>query len=111
MDSLQNDVRIEFLPRLSTTKYQPLDLSMFAHGKIRYRLLLLRDTLDVMQRISANDESITADSGSGKCVLSKGQLPHVAGTINIFAESWRHTYRVTVIKFWIKSQCLSTMHL
>lgn len=36
MENLPNDVRVEFLPPRTTTKYQTLDLSMIAHGKILY---------------------------------------------------------------------------
>ena len=42
MDVSLPGVRFEFLPPRSTAKYQPLNLGLIAHRKIRYRSILLR---------------------------------------------------------------------
>ena len=49
-------LRIEMLPPRSTAKYQPLDLGLIAHSKIRYRSLLLRIKVDVSSQSNLNLE-------------------------------------------------------
>ena len=42
------DLRVEFFPPKSTHKYQPLGLGLMAHGKIRYRTLLLSQVVNYL---------------------------------------------------------------
>ena len=104
-------VRIELLPPRSTAKYQPLDLGLIAHSKIRYRSILLRITILVMLRRHAEDSDLPTSSKQGMLGLHDGFLPTVGDAMELFDESWSQTSRSTVIKCWIKSECLLDSHV
>ena len=97
-------LRIESLPLRITAKYQPLDLGLFAHSKIRYRSLLLRFTIDVMLRKNANETEVPDYSQKRIFGLRYGFLPTVEDAMQLFGEAWSQKSRMTVIKCWIKSQ-------
>ncbi len=97
-------VRIELLPPRSTAKYQPLDLGLIAHAKIRYRSLLLRMSIDVILRRTHENQPFPASSQRGMLGIQHGFLPHVGDAMTIFDEAWAETSRVTVMKCWIKSK-------
>ena len=59
-------VRFEFLPPLSTAKYQPLNLSLTANRKIRYRSILLRCVILVIETQTEGRTNFTEDSEHGK---------------------------------------------
>ena len=54
--------RSEFLPSRSAAKYQPLDLGLISHSKIRYRSSLLRIAIDVLMGKIAANKVCTTDS-------------------------------------------------
>ena len=103
------DVKIEFLPPRSTAKYQPLDLGMIAHSKIRYRSILLRAVIDIVIARASTEATFPESSERGKWGLNDGHLPHVGDAITLFDEAWGTMSRCTVLKCWIKSSCLSPM--
>ena len=104
-------VRIKLLPPRSTAKYQPLDLGLIAHSKIRYRSILLRITILVMLRRHAEDSDLPTSSKQGMLGLHDGFLPTVGDAMELLDESWSHTPRSTLIKCWIKSECLPDSHV
>ncbi len=55
-----------FLPPRSTAKYQPLDLGLIAHSKIRYRSILLRCVILMIEARAAGRINFTEDTGTGK---------------------------------------------
>ena len=106
-DELPPNVTVAFLPPRSTAKYQSLDLGLIGHSKIRYRSLLLRASIEIILKRRRGNHQFKSNSGQGKWGLQDGQLPHVGDAIMLFDESWRQTKRSTVLKCWMKSQCLS----
>ena len=100
-------LQIVFLPPRSTAVNQALDLGLIAHGKMRYRSVLLRMVIDVMLELNSSDGApLHPTSEQGKWGLQQGHLPHVGDAMTIFDEAWSATSKETVIKCWIKSQCL-----
>ena len=59
-------VRFEFLPPHSIAKYQPLDLGLITNCKIRYRSILLRFVILMIEAQAAGRTNFTENSGSGK---------------------------------------------
>ena len=84
-------VRIELLPPRSMAKYQPLYLGLISHSKIRYRLILLRITIDVMLCRHAEDSDLLTSSKQGMLGLHDGFLPAVGDAMELFDESWNQT--------------------
>ena len=101
-----HDVRIVILPPRSTAKHQPLDLSIIGNCKIRYRALLLRSIIKIVEARSEKGISLRADSKRGMYGIRDGHLSHIGDGTDIFNEAWRLTKRATIIKGWIKSWCL-----
>ena len=62
----------EFLPASSTAKYQPLDLRLIEHSKIRYRSILLRCVILMIEARTAGRTKFTEDSGRGKWGIREG---------------------------------------
>ena len=104
-------VRFEFLPPRSTAKYQPLDLGLIAHCKIKYRSILLRSVILMIEARAAGRANFTEDSGRGKWGIRERQLPHVAGAMEMFTKSWSTLSRNKTLRCWKNSQCLSEMHI
>ncbi len=104
-------VRIEFLPPRSTTKHQPLDFELIASAKIRYRTKLLSAILDVMEPQRNTNHSFKESSCNWKWGLQDGMLPHVGDAIMPFDSAWRMMTRSEVIKSWVRSECLGSMHV
>ncbi len=94
LDCTLPGVKIELLPPRCTAKYQPLDLGLIGHGKIRYRYLLLRMTLEVMMQRASHQRL-------GVGGIEQGCLPHAGDAIRLFDEAWSETARTTVIKCWM----------
>ena len=59
-------VRFEFLAPRSTEKYQPLYLGLIAYRNIKYRSILLRCVILMIEARSAGRTNFTEDSGRGK---------------------------------------------
>ena len=111
LDHQISGLRIEFLPPRSTAKYQPLDLGLISHSKIRYRSSLLRNAIDILMRKMVANEIFPTDSNRGLYGMREGHKPHVADAIELFDNAWNKTSRVTVLKCSIKSNCISTTQL
>ena len=60
------DLRIVILLRRSTEKHQSLDLDIIGNWKIRYRALLLRSIIKIVEAGSKNGVPFRANSKSGK---------------------------------------------
>ena len=104
-------VKIVYLQPRSTTKHQPLDLGIIVNAKILYRSALLAATIDVLQGRSSSNLGLKMNSGHGKCGFIEGQLPHVCDPMNLFNQSWDSIHRVSIMKCWMKSDCLTQSHL
>ena len=98
-------LHVEFLPPKSTHKYQPLDLGIIAHAKIRYRTILLRAIINNTLRLNSGERNIRITSQHGRRGVADGHLPHVADAIIMFNEAWSKLLPSTVLKCWSKSQC------
>ena len=110
LDVILPGVRFEFLPPRLTAKYQPLDLGLIENGKIRYRSILLRCVILMIEGRAAGRTKFTEDFGLGKKRICEGQLRHVADEMEMFTESCKALSRNSVLRCWKKSQCLSEMH-
>ena len=100
-----------YLPPKCTAKHQPLDLGLIATSKIRYRSSLLSATLDVLQGRRLSNHGIQSTTGRGKWGLEEGQLPHIGDAMKLFNQSWSSISKTSIMKCWIKSECLGTMHV
>ena len=100
-------VRIELLPPRTTAKYQPLDLGLVGHSKIRYRSVLLRIVIEVMLQKNLDQSLVQPSSGRGVLGVQEGFLPHVGDAMEIFDETRSQTSRITIMKCWIESICLA----
>ena len=94
---------VTWLPR-TTAKHQPLDIFLIGYCKISYRALLLRATIKTVE--ARKEDQINTPKIRGFHEIRDGQLPHVRDAMDIFNESWRQTKRATIIKCWMKSECL-----
>ena len=103
-------VRIELLPANTTSTYQPLDQGLISQTKIRYRSILLRRICHNAEKRRTGNHSFKNDTGRGKWGLKEGQLPHVADAITLFNDAWMRTTKQTILKCWVKSQCLPLVH-
>ena len=103
-------LKVVFLPKKSTAKHQPLDLGIIAYAKIRYISTLLRSVLSDMEKHQLTNEHFPSRSSKGCYGIREGQLPHVADAIVMFNDAWSTVSRLTVLKFWVKSQCLDERH-
>ena len=101
---------IIYLSPGSTAKHQPLELGLISHAKIRYRSALLSATLDIIEQRRSSDIVFPSTSGNGKYGVREGHVPHVADAVEIFNKAWSSTKRITICKFWIKSECLGFQH-
>ena len=104
-------LRIEMLLPRSTAKKQPLDLSLIAHSKIRYRSLLLRITIDGMLVNQSQSRLFRNSFQHGMLGIRDGFLPTVGDAMELYNESWHLTSRNAVIKCWMKSHCLPESHI
>ncbi len=103
-------VEIVTLPPRSTAKHQPLDLGLIANAKIRYRSVLLSETINVLQQRRISNSTFPLTSGNGKWGLREGQLPHIGDAIELFNQSWSGVSKTIIIKCWLKSECLGEDH-
>ena len=101
------DERIEFLPPCCTVKHQPLDLSMIAHRKTLFRSTLLLPVIEIIFSHSTFRLGSPSSSQQGRLGLQDGFSPHVGDAITLFDDAWSLMSRSTVIRCWIKSNCLS----
>ena len=62
----------EFLPASSTVKYQPLGLRLIEHRKIRYRSILLRCVILMIEARTAGRINFTEDYRRGKRGIREG---------------------------------------
>ena len=108
LDVMPDSVRIEFLPPQSTMKHQPLDLGLISSAKIRYCSNLLNCLLDVLRMRRATNQTLRTSKEKGKWGLQDGQLPHVGDAIQIFKNAWSCMPRTSVMKCWIRSECLGS---
>lgn len=99
-------IEIVFLPYKTTAIRQPLDLSLIALSRIRYRAALFAAVLEIMENRSTANHSYASKSGNGGYGIREGQLLHVADAMEIFNKAWSETRCSTIIKCCIKSQCL-----
>ena len=77
-------LRIEFLPPNTTALYQPLDLGLIAHSKIRYRSLLLRQIVDNTMLRASSIGKFLKNSNHGFWGLREGQMLHVGDAMSVF---------------------------
>jgi len=110
IDPLRPDVRIEFLPKNSTTCAQPLDAGLISTAKSRYRKRYLTDTVHVVLTWQQEGHGYKDSTGQGKWGIREGQLPHVGDAIRMFNEVWEQTSNIEVMKCWLKAECLPTVH-
>ena len=103
-------LKVVFLPKKSTAKHQTLDLEIIAHAKIRYGSTLLKFVISVMEKRWLTNEKFHNGSSNGNYGIREGQLPHVADAIVMFNDAWSEVSRVTVLKYWVKIQCLGEQH-
>lgn len=99
------------LPLGITAKYQPLDLGLIAHSKLRYRSVLLRYGINVILNRNRNNSLISGSRNAAIHGIRAGFLPTVEDTMQLFNESWGMTSCVTVMMWWIKSQFLDSNHV
>ena len=109
LDVTLDGVCIEFLPPRSTMKHQPPDLGLIVSAKIRYHFNLLNCTLDVLQMRRATNQTLRTSSRNGKWGLHDGQLPHVGDAIHIFNNALSCMPCTSVMKCWIKSECMGSV--
>ena len=103
-------LKVVFLPKKSTAKHQSLDLGIIAHVKIRYRSTLLRSVLSVMEKHWLANEQFPNGSRNGNYGIREGQLPHMVDAIVMLNDACSAVSRVTVLKCWVKSQCLGVQY-
>ena len=103
-------VRIGLLPPRTTLKYQPLDLGLIAHTKIRYRSLLLSITINLMLQKQAETRQFLSSTQQGINGVRDGFLPTVGDVIELHDEAWHSTSRSTIVKSWMKIQCRPESH-
>ena len=101
------DLRIITLPPSCTAKHRPQDLGLIGSSKIRYRSLLLRATISIMETKSKGTIQFREDSVRGRYGIPDGHFPNVGDAMDLFNEAWRMTSTKGVIKCWVKSECLS----
>ena len=100
-------MRVEFIPKRTTAKYQALYLVLIAHGKIRYMSEFLRRILNVILEVDyESGPALSLSSDRENLGLQDGCLSHICDAMTVFDESWSKTTRSTVIKCCIKNQCL-----
>ena len=63
-----------------------------------------------MEKRWLTNEQFPNGSSNGNFGIREGQLPHVADAIAMFNDAWSAVSRVTVMKCWVKSQCLGAQH-
>ncbi len=100
-------LRIEFLPPNTTALYQPLDLGLISHSKIRYHSLLLRQIVENTLLGACGIGQFPKNSNHGFRRLREGQMPHVGDAMSIFNKTWQYTTQRTTLKCWLMSKCLS----
>lgn len=94
----------------STSKNLPLDLGLIAHSKIEYRLLLLRKVVHRTMRRSSGAHSLPENSGGEVC-LQDVYRPHLGDAMDLFNYCWSETKARTIIKYWMKSDCISNLQI
>lgn len=99
-------LRIEFLPPRSHAKYKTLDHRLISPSKMRFQSNLLRMTINVVLQKQSGAWYFLASSEQGFFDIRDGFSPTIGDTIEIFDEAQHATYCSTVIKCWLKSQCL-----
>ena len=80
---------------------------MVANAKIQYRASLLSATIDAINRKRTTNQVWQKDAEHGKWGIQDGQLPHVGDAMQLFNRSWNALSPKTVIKCWIKRNCLA----
>ena len=95
------------MPPKSTHKYQPVDLRLIAHGKIRHRTLFLSQVVNNLLQWASGEENFPESTNQGKYGIRDGHIPHVGDVMTIFNEAWSMIQQSAIRKFWMKSQCLS----
>ena len=98
------------LPSKSTAKHQPLDPGIIAPSKKRYRSSLSSATLDVLKGRQLSNHGLQSTTGHGEWGLDEGQLPDVGDAMKLFNQSWPSISKTSIVKCWIKSECLGGMH-
>ncbi len=76
------------LPPNTTPRYQPLDQGLISKPEIRYRALLLRETIDILHRLQGSDHGFRSNSARGRYALRESQVPHILDAINLMDRSW-----------------------
>ena len=56
---------------------------------------------------NSSEHTFPQTSHSGKWGLREGHLPHVGDAMELVNEAWGKTKSSTILKCWIKSNCLS----
>ncbi len=104
-------LRIEPFPVNSTSKYQPLDLGLTAHSKIRYRSLLLQKVVENVFHRPSSEHEFPAHLHSGKFGLRDGQTFHVGDAMALFNDCRPKTERKTILKCWMRNKCLYNLQV
>ena len=99
-------LRLELLPPKTTHKYQTLYLGLTGQSKIRYRSILLQKIVDNTNAWNSNEHNFSSTSNFGKSSLRNGHLPHIGDAMEFFNETWGKNKSSTIMKCWIKSNCL-----
>ena len=110
LQELEN-VEYGFLPANTTALYQPMDQGLIAQTKIRYRSMLLRQTIDILLRLQDPKNGFKASTGNGRYGLREGQLPHVDDAMALLDQTWEAVSKDDIINCWPKSQCLPSEHV
>ena len=94
----------------SEVQYQHLNLGLIAHSKVRYLSLLLLSNINVMLEKKAENRQFPSPSQQGIHGVRDGFLPTVGDAMELYDEACHSTPRSTIIKCFMKSQCLSESH-
>ena len=88
------ELRVELLAPKTTHKYQTLDLGLIAQSKVRYKSMLLRKIVENTIAWNSNEYNFP-------------QTSHFGDAMELFNQAKGKTKSSTILKCWIKSNCLS----
>lgn len=98
-------VSLFFLPHNCTAVHQPMDCGIMAFIKLRYRILFLERTVELMDK---REVLRTASKGmvDGTKGILNGHQPHMLDAAEIVHEVWEKCCSETVARCWLKASIL-----